>query len=192
MQKLGMFEDAIESGTTTVKKVAKQTVSDLTKSAKGQVAGNSQANDQASDQGTNEQGASNQMTDDQRVQFLKDLYGKSDKTQAKKQNDDKSGASRAVSQNTTQKVLGISPSDPNKNLTPEELTKLESLRSQLHGSYYEDLINSQKPAEEPVAEKLEREEQEEGWELQKKEKEKPPPLAVANAQKTERNPGVSG
>ena len=190
MKKLGMFEEIIETGGSTVKKAGKTVVSDFAKTAKAQVAGSSSSN--VSDQGTNEQVASTQMTDDQRKQFLRDLYGKTDKSDDKDKSDDDKKVDKPIPQNAAQKALGMTPPDPNEGKTPEEIKELASLRSSLHGQYYENLTNPPKPPEEPVTEKLEREEKEDRWELEQKEKEKPPPLAVQNAQKTERNPGVSG
>ena len=193
MKKLGMFEEIIETGGSTVKKTGKMIVSDLAKSAKAQVAGNSQTNDPAGDLGTNEQASSTQMTDDQRKQFLRDLYGKTDKSPNVKNDQKKTRQNSPIpNQTPAQKTLGLTPSDPNEGKTPEELAKIEALRKQLHGAYYQRLVRPPKPPEEPVAEKIEREEKEERWELSEKEKKKPPPLAVQNAQKTERNPGVSG
>ena len=185
-----MFEEIIETGGSTVKKAGKTVVSDFAKTAKAQVAGSSSSN--VSDQGTNEQAASTQMTDDQRKQILRDLYGKTDKSDDKDKSKDEGKADKPIPQNATQKALGMTPPDPNEGKTPEEIKELASLRSSLHGQYYENLTNPPKPPEEPVTEKLEREEKEDRWELEQKEKEKPPPLAVQNAQKTERNPGVSG
>ena len=194
MRKLGMFEEIIETGGSTVKNTAQQTVSDLAKSAKGQISGNSSASQNVSDQGTNEQAAPTQMTDDQRKQFLRDLYGKSkkpDEDTNKKDKDDKDDKP-SDQRSATQKALGITP-DPTKGRTPEEIAKLESLRGQLHKEeYYEKLVNPPKPPDEPVVEKLEREEKEERWELEEKKKKEPPLLAVAKAQRTEGDRGVSG
>lgn len=78
---------------------------------------------------------------------------------------------------------------------PEETKeqKLAKLRQELHSNYYQRLVNSPKPPEEKPAEKVEREKKEERWELEQKEKKKPPPLAVQRgAQKAEKYPGASG
>ncbi len=105
------------------------------------------------DQGTNEQGAKNQsqMSDDQAKQFLSNLYGK------------------------TSDQEGVQESPKGKGKTPEELAKIESLRKQLHGNYYESL--TAKPKEEiRAAEKVEREKANERWELEQKKADKPPAL----------------
>lgn len=92
-------------------------------------------------------------------------------------------------------------------LTPEQLAqqktqtqvvdqqKMLQLRNQLHQStYYQPLITRQKTQEEVErpAERVDRQKQEERWELQKKE-EKKQPIAVGRAQnKTETHRGSSG
>lgn len=161
------FGEVLERGQTTVKKAAKQTVSDFAQAVKGQITGNQ------NDQGTNEQAnaAQNQqkMSDEEAKKFLGDLYGKSDQ-----------------SSNSNQKI------PPGK--TPEEIAKIEILRKQLHGRYYDELINPKKPEpEEAVVEKIEREDQEEKMELWEKDKKKPPPLPATVKQGTgESVVGVSG
>ncbi len=77
--------------------------------------------------------------------------------------------------------------------TLEEKQKIAQLRNQLHGKYYQELVNRPKQQEERPLEKVEREKQEEGWELKEKEAKKPQPLAVTQAaNKTEKFPGASG
>lgn len=77
---------------------------------------------------------------------------------------------------------------------PEETKeqKLAKLRQELHSNYYQRLVNPPKAPEEKPAEKVEREKKEERWELEQKEKKKPPPLAIQRAQKVEKYPGASG
>lgn len=106
---------------------------------------------------------------DKTREFVKDLYGLNEKTAATE-------------------VQKGSQEAQNK----EKKAKLEKLRQQLHAQYYQSLVNRPKPPEEKPAEKVEREKKEERWELEQKEKKKPPPLAVQRAQKVEKYPGVSG
>lgn len=76
----------------------------------------------------------------------------------------------------------------------ETAQKLTALRKQLHDEvYYQPLTNPKREDEERPAERVERQEREEMQDLQKKEAEKPPPIAVQRAQTTiEMNRGVSG
>ncbi len=178
MDNSGIIGEILERGQSSVKKAAKQTVSDFVQTTKGQITGSSSG----SDQGTNEQANSaqqtqqQQMTDKDRVEFLRNLYGKSDN----------SSKTKSQGSNPPQK-------SPNVGKTPEELAKIEALRKQLHGDYYQSLTNLQKPQEETVTEKLEREEEKEKMELWEKDKKKPPALAANVKQGTgESVVGVSG
>ncbi len=172
-----MIGEILERGQSSVKKAGKQTVSDFVQTTKGQITGLSSG----SDQGTNEQAnsvqtAQQQMTDKDRVEFLRNLYGKSDN----------SSKTKSQGSNPPQK-------SPNVGKTPEELAKIEALRKQLHGDYYQSLTNPAKPQEETVTEKLEREDEKEKMELWEKDKKKPPPLPATVKQGTgESVVGVSG
>lgn len=84
------------------------------------------------------------------------------------------------------------PKDSNQKPEETEEQKIAKLRQELHANYYRNLTNPPKAPEEKPAEKVEREKKEERWELQEKEKKKPPPLAVQRAQKVEKYPGASG
>lgn len=151
------------------------TVSDFAKTAKGQIVGK-----------TNQTSAQAQkMSDDQAKQFLSDLYGPSKpNAEPQKSQSSKQGASQGDQITTPQ---------PNKDKTPEELAKIESLKRQLHADYYQNLVNPAKPKEEHVSEKLEREEEEEKMEEIEEEKKKLPELPVTVKRGTnERIPGVSG
>ena len=109
--------------------------------------------------------------------IVESLYGKSQ------------GQSATAAQPAQPPVNAPNPTAKN----PEELAKMEVVRKGLHDEYYQQLVNPQKPQEETVVDKIEREKQEEMVDLQQKELEKPPPLAVQNAQrKTEGNPGTTG
>ncbi len=82
--------------------------------------------------------------------------------------------------------------------SPEIEAKLAATRKKLQmelhkENYYDPTFNPPKPREEPVADKLEREKQQEMMELQKKEESKPAPMALNQAQRTtEMNRGASG
>jgi hypothetical protein len=89
-------------------------------------------------------------------------------------------------------ALGI-PVINNKEKTPEELSKIETLRKELHGAYYQNLINPRRAPEESVSEKIEREDQEKKLADLETQKEKPPPLPATVKQGTgESVVGVSG
>lgn len=182
----GLMGEIIETGQSTVKSAgdavgqgAKATVNSVISQTTGQ------------DMGTNEAAARAQtqqkkMSDNQATDFLKSLYGKSDKSVA-------SGAKPPQNDNVVKQALGIKPHDPNAGKTPEEIAKLQSLRQQLHSSgYYQPLINPPKQKEVSVAEKLDREKQEERWEEAQKQKEKPSPLATIKTGTGEKMVGASG
>lgn len=179
--------EILESGQTTVKNVASSAVKgtqNFAKSTTSQITGST-----PNDTGSNEanQVKQQQMSDDQAKQFLKDLYGNSDKT---------SGKSVALpaqnNQNPLAKAIGMKPKDPNAGKTPEEIAKMIALRRQLHGGYYQKLTSRPKQ-EESVAEKIEREDQQEKMKLFEQEKKKPSPLpATIKTGTGEKMVGVSG
>jgi hypothetical protein len=77
--------------------------------------------------------------------------------------------------------------------TPEEMAKMQALRNQLHGEYYQQLTKPQQQEEETVVDKLEREDQEKKMSDLETDKEKPPPLPATTKQGTGENVvGVSG
>lgn len=200
---IGGFEDVIEQGQQAVKSGVKQGVTDFAGTVKGQVTGSqsspSQGSHQAqpvpSDQGANEHANSNpsaqqqsQKTDEERVEFLRDLYGKSDHGNSKSGGDDSKKGSGSVAQ-----AIGVPQKDPNAGKTPEEVAKLQALRNQLHSDYYQNLVNRPKAKDEPVTEKLEREEQEAKMAEIQTQKEKPPPINPTVKQGTGENVvGASG
>ncbi len=168
--KVGFFEEALESGVSTTKQGAKAVakgVSDTAKAAVSQV-GIPTPTDQTNDD------------------FVKDLYGPSDKT---------------AKQNQTAQQQQRQPGDDSSNTpqTPEEAAKqaeekqkMAELAAKLHDEvYYQPLINPKKnkPEERP-AEKVEKEKEQEMVELQEKEKEKPPPLVQKQKTRIERMPGA--
>lgn len=163
----GIFGEILEQGTSVVKQTVKQaakTPSDLAKAGAKQVI--------SLRQGSAGQADKVQSDIDEKAkteEFVKDLYKPSGKPELNKKG-------------SVQKP-------------PEETKeqKLAKLRQELHSNYYQRLVNPPKPPEEKPAEKVEREKKEERWELEQKEKKKPPPLAVQRAaQKAEKYPGASG
>lgn len=201
---VGGFEDTFESAQSSVATAVKQTAKDFTATTKGQITGGStastpQANGHqpshgGNDHGTNESAAAgqhqndpaaSQKSDQERIDFLRDLYGKSDHG-AKAQNPEHKSVS-------VKDALGVPESDPNKNLSPEEKMKLEALRAKIHNEkYYQPLINRPQQKDEPVTEKLEREDRMEAIEEQKKQEKKPGPLQMVKQGTAESVVGVSG
>lgn len=181
---IGGFEDVIEKGQPAVGRVAKQAASDFGNTVKGQISGSAGQNT-SSDQGTNEQAsaAKQKMSNDQAKQFLKDLYGPTDKKTAKVEK---------PQQHPVTEALGIPQADPNAGKTPEELAKLQGLRNQLHQDYYQGLVNPPKSEEKPVTEKLEEEKKMEELEMAKREEEQPGPLQNVKTGTGEKMVGVSG
>lgn len=168
----GLLEDVgeqvAEMGKSAVKQVVK-TPLDLAKAGAKQVKGNS---DQA--QGTPQNEQQQKAKEKAKTEeFVKDLYRPSEKVPAE-------GEARPWRQ---------TKNEPEQT----EEQKLSRLRQELHAKYYQNLINPPKQKEEKPAEKVEREKNEERWELQEKEKKKPQPLAAQRAaQRTEKFPGASG
>lgn len=127
------------------------------------------------------------QSDEERVKFLRDLYGKSDMPQ---------DGNLKVNQQTTSPDK--KPTEFERQIadkSPEERKKLLELRQQLHRQNYYDPTfnpkNSPAGTEERPAEKVANEKKEEMAELQKKEEKKPPPLAVQRAsQRVENLPGA--
>lgn len=162
---IGGFEEAVEKGQGAIKKSTKNTASDFVSTAKNQVTGGATSDQYSSikpDQGTNEANVSSQdanssqMSDEDRVKFLRDLYGADlgSNNSQKEKKDDKSKGSGDVTQ-----ALGVPQKDPHEGLTPEEIAKLEAARRQLHGDYYQEFLAKTRRKEEPVKDKIEREEQ---------------------------------
>jgi len=206
---VGGFEDSFERASGAVTSAAKQTIKDFTNTTKGQITGSQGSPQAPNDHGSNEHGVSantptpkvtdkgsndhgntdsgsgnDGMTDDERKDFLSKLYGGSEK---KPEPEKKQGAS-------VSDVLGITQKDPNKGKSPEDIAKMNALRQRLHSvKYYQPLVNRPKPQEEPVADKLEREEQEAKFDELEKQKKKPAPLPATVKQGTgESVVGVSG
>ena len=113
-------------------------------------------------------------SDEERVKFLRDLYGSA--------------------QPSPEASAFANASADKSAAKPEEQKKLMELRSQLHReNYYDPTFNPVKKQEERPAEKVENEKKQEMQDLQKKEEKKPPPLAVVREQnKAEMFRGASG
>lgn len=189
----GMIGEILETGQNAVQNTAravgdaaKQGVSSSVGSAVSQVTGQNiigNGTNEALAQAVNQQ----KMSDDQAKDFLKGLYGKSDSGNTQKVSSQPQG-------NIVQQAIGMKPKDPNVGKTPEEIVEMQRLRAQLHSKeYYQPLVTSPKQKEEPVAERLEKEKQQERFELAEKEKKKPQPLPATVRQGTgEKQPGVTG
>ncbi len=157
-----VFEEVLETGGSKAKQAGKSTIGAISD------AGKAAASQIA--------GVRDKNTQD----VVKELYGKTD------QNTD-SASDKSVNQNSQQ------PED-NTPQGIEKKKKLEELRQQLHREvYYDPLVNlpKQKEEEKP-AEKIEREKMQEMQDLQKKEKDKPPPLIQKTQQGVEKYPGAGG
>lgn len=130
------------------------------------------------------------QSDEERVKFLKGLYGKSDVPQQDGLKPDKNGNSNPP--------VDKKPSEFQEKIAdkpPEEQKKLLELRNQLHKeNYYDPTFNPpKKQDEERPAEKVEKEKKMEMQDIQQKEAKKPPPLAVVREQnKAEMFRGASG
>jgi hypothetical protein len=124
------------------------------------------------------------QSDEERIKFLKDLYGRSDPS---------AGSGQAAKNEASDKK----PSEFQEQIaekSPEEQKKLIELRNQLHKeNYYDPTFNPVKKQEERPAEKVEQEKKQEMIDLQKKDAKKPPPLAVVREQnKAEQFRGAAG
>lgn len=167
MDSNNVLGEVLETGQSAVKNSGKATVNSvagLAKTAAGQVAGDS-SRVEANAAVADQQTASDKTQNDE---FVKELYA---------------------------------PSQNGHNLPPaevpaetEEQAKLAGVRQKLHDEvYYQPLIQGSESQEERPAEKVEREKKQEMQDLQKKEAEKPAPIAVQRAQQTaEKFRGVSG
>ena len=172
---LGQLGQTVKQGVKQIVKLPEE----MAKDAGGQV-GSAKQNEQAASAPLS--GASSEpkwQSDEERVKFLRDLYGSAQPSPE---------ASAFANASTDAKAMA----------DKEEQKKLMELRSQLHReNYYDPTFNPVKnpPAggEERPAEKVENEKKQEMVDLQKKEEKKPPPLAVVREQnKAEMFRGASG
>lgn len=129
------------------------------------------------------------QSDEERIKFLKDLYGKSDMSQ--------DGALDPKKNANTTPPTGGKPTEFQEQIadkSSEEQKNLMELRNQLHREvYYDPTFNPVKKQEERPAEKVEMEKKQEMQDLQEKEDKKPAPLAVVREQnKAEQFRGAAG
>jgi hypothetical protein len=187
----------------TVKDAAKQVVkipSEMAKDAGEQIMGSKSSTPNEQNQ-TQKQGW---KSDEERVKFLKDLYGapqplleiaadKKDQGLANKKTETKqTSANPLVKSEENKKPSEFQEQIADKSL--EEQKKLMELRNQLHkDAYFDPTFNPVKKQEERPAEKVENEKKQEMQDLQKKEEDKPQPIAVVREQnKAEQFRGAAG
>ena len=170
MNQNDVLGEILEQGQSLVKKggkAVKSSVSDTVKAATGQVTGDNGSQDN-SGQSQDVQTGVDTVNKAETEELVKGLYAKS-----------KPG------NQTAQTPQSVKEADDKQ--------KLERLRQELHGQYYQKLVNRPKPKEERPAEKVEREDKQKMADLQEKEAKKPAPLAVQRAQQsTEKYRGPSG
>nr|MBI5455715.1 hypothetical protein [Candidatus Levybacteria bacterium] len=173
-------EELLEQGKTTAANVVKSTASDIANSVSGQIglkteptvqAQQSQSQFQNQPQDQAQQGEPAQLQTERTKEMIKDFYSPSD---------------------------GLVQGNPQTAVAQEQqLAQVRhKLQQELHNEvYYNPLFAYEHDANktESKVEELEREEKQEMMELQQKEADKPPPLAVQRAQThTETNPGIAG
>ena len=183
MDKTGILGQALGQLGDVAKKTGESIVKvpvDLAEAAAEQAGVKSDPTKTASNSQTNTTPNDNQNIQDTK-DVVKSLYGKSDDTKKTASN---------VPQQSQQSELQKQIADK----SPEEQKKILELQQKLHReTYYDPTFNPVKKQEERPAEKVENEKKKEMQDLQQKEQEKPPPLAVQRAQrKTEMLPGTSG
>jgi len=171
----------------TVKKTGEQAVKvpkELTRDADEQIEGKRKPAEEKKPDELNKLKQGGWNSDEERIMFLKKLYGYSENY-------------GEDNRNKLDELKGKKPSEFEEQIKdelPEDKMKLAGLRNQLHKEvYYDPTFNPPKKQEERPAEKVEKEKKQEMQDLQKKEEERPQPIAVVMAQnKTERFPGASG
>lgn len=132
-------------------------------------------------------------SDEERVKFLKGLYGSPEPMPETTAENSTQQVSKANSQNEKPSEFQQQIADK----SPEEQKKIIELRNQLHKENYYDPTFSPKNlasgGEERPAEKVEAEKKKEMHDLQEKEVKKPPPLAVVRERnKAEMFRGAAG
>ena len=144
----------------------------------------------ASDQGTNEMASaavnnqnnnSDQKSDEERIKFLRDLYGTDGSTSSNSKNEKKDNNKKKNNSSDVKQAFGFLEKDPHEGMTPEEAARYEAAKRQLHGDYYQDFLEKTKTKEPSVMDKLEHEEQEERmkeFEMQQKEEKRKLPVTV--------------
>lgn len=178
----------------TVKQAAKQIVKipeEIAKDTGGQIGGSAKQN---ADEDKALDGKKQWQSDEERIKFLKGLYGPSDAKQesSKQETDNKKTSANPLVSSAQEKPSEFQEQIADKS--PEEQRALIELRNQLHKeNYYDPTFNPVKKQEERPAEKVEQEKKQEMQDLQQKEEKKPPPLAVIREQnKAEMFRGAAG
>jgi hypothetical protein len=190
MDDTGILKGAISQ----LGQTAKQTVKQIVKlpSEMGQSVGEQlgAAKSAASAEGSGEPKQKQWQSDEERMKFLKDLYGSKDQVSSPSADAKKTSANPLVSSKDKPSEF----QEQIKEKSPEEQKKLLELRGQLHReNYYDPTFNPVRKQEERPAEKVEKEKQEEMQDLQKKEAAKPQPIAVVREQnKAEMFRGAAG
>lgn len=193
-----MNDDSILGGVLnqlgqTVKQTVKQVIKipeEMAADVGGQIGGVKPA---ASAEGSSEPKQKDWKSDEERVKFLKDLYGTVQPPVEAATDTSVPQVNKAISQSSQD----TKPSEFQEQIadkSPEEQKKLMELRQQLHKDvYYDPTFNPVKKQEERPAEKVENEKKQEMQELQEKDAKKPPPIAVQREQnKAEMFRGASG
>lgn len=190
---LGQLRQTVKQAAKQVVKIPEEMAADLggqVGSAPQRLDSEGQAKPAASAKSDLASGEPRWQSDEERVKFLRGLYG-SDQTKPD------------VKQTSVNPLVSSGQEKPSefkeqiKNETPEEQKKLIELRNQLHKeNYYDPTFNRPNPSaggEERPAEKVEQEKKQEMQELEQKEAKKPPPLAVVREQnKAEMFRGAAG
>lgn len=169
--------ELIEKGQNAATSAVKSTVSDISDSVSGQVGiktepttnSNTQSQNQPKDQ-VPQQGESGQIQTERTKEMVKDFYSPSD---------------------------DLIQSSQQPATDEQQLAQVrQKLQQELHNeTYYQPLFSYEHNLKktESKSEELEREKKEEMAELQQKEADSPPPLAVKRAQThTETSPGIAG
>ena len=177
---LNQLGQTVKQAAKQVAKVPEELVMDLGSQVKGEASKEKSAENQPQKKW---------QSDEERVGFLKGLYGSSRKTP------DTSGDNFNNSpQNNSNDKKPTKFQEQIADKSPEEQKQLLQLRQDLHKQvYYDPTFNPMKKQEERPAEKVEKEKKIEMQELEQKEANKPPPIAVQREQnKAEQFRGVSG
>ncbi len=176
-------ESLLEQGISVVKKtgnVAAQQVKATVQTATSQITGDAAAGDAGGDVDA----AAAKQTQD----FVQELYG------VKKPQQQQANASSHTPAPKPQQTQAQPQDASSQDKLAQTRQQLEQLKQQQHTrEYYDPTFNRPKQEEETVVDKLDREKEEENFELQKKKAEKPQDLATQRAnQRTEKFPGGGG
>lgn len=170
----------------TAKKVGQQIVKlpeEMAADAGVQISGSAKQN---TEENKATDGKSKWQSDEERIKFLKDLYGSAGQNFPTDSQDKSASFAKAST--------FANASADKSAAKPEEQKQLIELRNQLHKeNYYDPTFNPVKKQEERPAEKVEQEKKKEMQELQQKEEKKPTNWAVKKEQnKAEMFRGAAG